>query len=462
MLVSLLAYIYSDEIKSIISKVGEEISVDPLKIIFLALTILAAVILLYRVITFWRSRKQVPSEFGEKHIEGIEFFTSREELRKKYPLKNFLSQANHRIVILGGSLEYTAIQNRNTIRKILEQGIHIEFLLQNPDWVSSAKLSEEIAFPSLKEGIARVLGTLCNMKNELDASKRSGCLIKTYKIHVTHSGIAIDPDSPESKVLVELCPYDTQAESRPSFLIHGKENEALFRTWWHSFESVLGKAKEYTCPEQIKEPMRNELSSEKPEYDLISFDRSFKALQEVSEPRAKATILDHFQPKLRSLCYDYDWQQVEDRIKEVLEYIPKKLSNDPHILDYLQYLAMIINRYSEHTIDAIREKWLDELEDLYNDPKYETNSSILEMLQKLHQYSKEYLMKLIDDSATWWSDQRFQNLASHIALSELKKRGEAAYNGILGNLRQKMNEADRNKAEKAFERFKFLYQIATR
>ena len=173
-------------------------------------------------------------------------------------------------------------------------------------------------------------------------------------------------------------------------------------------------------------------------------------------------MLDNFQPKLRSLCYDYDWKEVEDRIEEVLEYIPKKLSNDPHALNYLQYLAMIINRYSEHTIDAIREKWLDELEDLYNDPKYETNFNILEILQELHQYSKECLMKLIDDSVTRWSDQRFQTLASHIDLGDLKKRNEAAYTGILGNLHRKMNDADRNKEEKTFERLKFLYQIATR
>ena len=97
-----------------------------------------------------RKRKQEKENHREpiKGNLGIEFFNSREELRKKYPLENLLSQAKHRIVILGGSLEYIAIQNRNTIRNILERGINIEFLLQNPDWVSSARLSEEIAFPT--------------------------------------------------------------------------------------------------------------------------------------------------------------------------------------------------------------------------------------------------------------------------------------------------------------------------
>lgn len=225
-------------------------------------------------------------------------------------------------------------------------------------------------------------------------------------------------------------------------------------TTWHT-------AGEFVV-EQAKKPTKNELSSGKPECDLASFDRSFKALQEVSEPRAKATMLDHFQPKLRSLCYDYYWKEVESRIKEVLKYMPKSLSNNPHALNYLQYLAMIVNRYGEHTIDAIREKWLEELEHLYKDSKYETNSTLLDILQELHQYSKEYLMKLINDSSTKWSDSRFQDLANQIGWSEFRKRNGTAYNGILEYLGQKMNDADRNKEEKIFERLKFLYQIATR
>jgi len=261
LLVSLLAYIYLDEIKSFISEVGKEVSVDPLKITFLVLTLLAAAILLYRVIKFLRTRKQVPSEFGEKHIEGIEFFTSREELRKKYPLKDFLMQAKNRIVILGGSLEYVIVQNRKTIWEILDKRIPIEFILQNPSWVSSTKLNKEIAFTPLEGGIARSLGVLCSIKNELDTSKKSGCVIKTYEIHATYSGMIIDPDSSESKVLVELCPYDTQAESRPIVVIHRKENEALFKTWWHSCESVSDKAKEYTCPKTVEKSEKTDSKS---------------------------------------------------------------------------------------------------------------------------------------------------------------------------------------------------------
>lgn len=198
--------------------------------------------------------------------------------------------------------------------------------------------------------------------------------------------------------------------------------------------------------------------SKKPKYDFTLFDDSFKAVQDTPEPKAKARMLDYFQPELRSLCYDYQWDEVKDRIQKVLEYIiPKTLSNDPNVVSYLQYLAMIINRYSEHTIDVVREKWLKELETMYDDPKYETNCSFLGMLQELHAYSVDYMIKLIDHSVTRWSDARFQSLAPNIEFWELKRRDKANHQIILQYLRGKMSDAEKNKDNKAFERLKFLY-----
>lgn len=174
-------------------------------------------------------------------------------------------------------------------------------------------------------------------------------------------------------------------------------------------------------------------------------------------------MLDYFQPELRSLCYDYDWNEVKDRIEKVLEYIiPKKLSDEPHVLNYLQYLAMIINRYGEHTISTVKEKWLEELEYMYNDPKYETSCNFLGMVQELHGYGEDYMMKLIDDSVIRWSDERFQNLANNIEFWELKRRDEVAHKKVLQYLCRKMNDAERNKEDKAHDRLKFLYSIAMR
>lgn len=194
--------------------------------------------------------------------------------------------------------------------------------------------------------------------------------------------------------------------------------------------------------------------------NFSSFDESFKALEEVTQPKTKAALLTEFQPKLHNLCYNFEWSnELKDRIAKVLEHIPKKLSNDPNIDWYLQYLGMIINRHGEHTISMIKEKFLDELENSYNDPKYETNSKILSVLQKLHEYSESYLMKLIDDAVYKWSDKRFDVLGNNIEFWELKNKNSEAYERVLRHLRREMDDAERSKNEKTYSRFKELYAL---
>lgn len=207
-----------------------------------------------------------------------------------------------------------------------------------------------------------------------------------------------------------------------------------------------------------------ENSFEKPEYDFGQFDESFRALEQATQPKTKATMLEYFQPKLRSLCYDYNWNdEVKERIIKVLNCIPKSLADDPNVNYYLQYVAMITNRCGKHIISAIKELFLGELENLYADPKFETNAQILSLLQELHEFSEHYMMKLIDDvsSVSNWSDQRFQALGGNIELWELKKDQEA-HKRVGDYLRRKMDDAERNKDEKTLDRLKKLYNILQR
>jgi RNase P subunit RPR2 len=192
------------------------------------------------------------SDLPRKQIEGIEFFNSREEMRRKYPLNDFLSQTKTRLVILGGSLEGIALPAKNTIEGILEQNRHIEFLLLDPVWTSSAQLSEAIAFGNLEDGINRSLKILCGIQRELGASKKNRCEIRTYQFHPTHSGIVIDPDSPEAVMLVEPYPYYMDANSKPVIVIHKEGNGVLFEKWWHSFDYVSNHSKEHICSEGEK------------------------------------------------------------------------------------------------------------------------------------------------------------------------------------------------------------------
>jgi hypothetical protein len=239
--------------------------------------------------------------------------------------------------------------------------------------------------------------------------------------------------------------------------------------WWKIDRHIVKTSREQVKPvtplggaqAEVNVPDVN-LGKEKPECDLGQIDDSFKALQEVTQPETKKIELQKFQPKLHSLCYDYNWSdEVKDRVMKVLDYIPEETSNDPNIDYYLLYLGMILHRYREYTISAVRAKFLVELENLYNNPKFETNAQILNLLQELNEFSEPYMVKLIDDacSISRWSDQRFQSLEGSIQWWELKKDKEV-HKRVLQYMRRKMDDAAKNKDEKTRDRLEKLYKQA--
>jgi hypothetical protein len=251
-----------------------------------------------------------------------------------------------------------------------------------------------------------------------------------------------------------------RADSRP--IVHEEEDTFVVKFPTSSSESKNNIETVNEKTDTVSDKGRNDLFW-KCAHEFDFFDEAFEAVQQAPEPRTEAEMLDYFQDALRDLCYNHDWNiQVEFRIERVFDYIPKKLSNEPNAVRFLHFIAMIMNRFTEYTRDRIGEKWLDELEKLYNDLRYETNSNILYILQELVQYDGEYLRKLIDDSSIRWSDSRFQVLAAHIGFSELKKRNEEAHKDILRYLLRKINEAEKKKEERTHERLSILYNKARR
>jgi hypothetical protein len=193
------------------------------------------------------------------------------------------------------------------------------------------------------------------------------------------------------------------------------------------------------------------------------FDNAFEAVQQVSDTTTKRIMLNDFQSQLSKLI-EYEWNQVKDRIEKVLDsLIPEKFSDDPYVKLHIQFLAMIIDKYGQTVIEKISKKWLKEFERMYNDPDYRTDniSVIFDIFQELHGYDENFLESLIDDS-TRWTQIKFSLLLDHIGFSELRKRDEVAYNGVLQYLRRKMDDAGQNKNDEAFKRLEMLYSIAKR
>ena len=192
---------------------------------------------------------------------------------------------------------------------------------------------------------------------------------------------------------------------------------------------------------------------------ITDFDNSFQELKQATHQKTKERLLDDFQNKLRNLCYDYPWDEKKQaKITEVVNYIPTRLTNDPNVNFYLLFIGFILVHDSNHTIKLVKEKFLVELENLYDNPRFETNPKPMLLLQELHEHSEVYLMKLIDDasSITKWSDQRFQALGGSIELWELKTKDVEAPARVTSYIIQKMNDAARNDDEIALKRLDFL------
>jgi hypothetical protein len=198
---------------------------------------------------------------------------------------------------------------------------------------------------------------------------------------------------------------------------------------------------------------------------IKSFDNSFQSLRKATQPETREIRLDDFENWLRVICIDFFWDEVGNGITEVLKYMPDKLFDDSLVDHYVSWLKMMINGQSKHTIPMIKEKFLTELEKMYDNPKLgETDRDVIYILMELHENDGEYLIGLVNDAANRWNDLRFIELTSTIekGFSELSKRSQEEYRKFYYRLDEKMEVAERNKDEQAFSRLKTLRNIAKR
>jgi len=202
---------------------------------------------------------------------------------------------------------------------------------------------------------------------------------------------------------------------------------------------------------------------------LSSFDNSFKSLKKATQPETRKIRLEDFENWLRVLC-DLNWNnEVSIRITEVLNYVPNNLSGDSLVVHYVSWLKKIVNSYGKQTIPVVKEKFLTELETMYENPEsivnprpIETNRDIIYLLIEFHEYDKEYLMRLVNDATNRWSDPRFQDMTSTIeeGFSGLSKRSSEEYRKFYDRLDEKMEVAEKNNDERAFIRLKTLLNFA--
>jgi hypothetical protein len=196
---------------------------------------------------------------------------------------------------------------------------------------------------------------------------------------------------------------------------------------------------------------------------IRDFKNAYDAVREVCEASTKLKMLFDFQEQLNQICQRYKWHQVREEIGKVLVcLIPDKITNDSMGRRYIQILAIILDSYNENVIRVIREKWEKELEKLFNDPEYHTDSIlyIFIILQELHEFNEEYLEKIVDDSVTNWTPLKFSLLVHNIGFSKLRTLNEEAYTRLLKNIRRKIEQSAQANREEEHRRFEILYDYA--
>jgi len=259
LIASTLAIIYSDEIKSFISSVGNEISVNPLTLVFLILAIIAAILLIRRVIKVLQARKHKLIESDKKHVEhgGVQFYACRDELPK---LGDFLLEAKQEIWFMGVSLEKVVGQTAEAFKKKIREGVSIKFLFLDPE-SSLIKSWDNAMITATKKAIEGSIERLCDLKSRLPEDERQKLEIILYDLIPFNTFILLDPKTENAKALIELYLYKTEPDQRPSILVTKEEQPDLFKTYWESCQFALKKenCRKHECP--TSEPKKPTSSS---------------------------------------------------------------------------------------------------------------------------------------------------------------------------------------------------------
>jgi hypothetical protein len=187
--------------------------------------------------------------------------------------------------------------------------------------------------------------------------------------------------------------------------------------------------------------------------DLINnFKRSFEALLDATQPKTKKMRLEEFKEWLVALCNRlFDWDdEVNKLILDVIQYIPLMLSEDQYVEQYLSYLRIIINSYGKYTVPPIKKKFLVDLEKMYGDIKFETDTQVLNLLMELHEFNEDYMMKIVEDAAYQWSDNRFSGLEFTVrdGFAQMNRRNQKAFGEFYEWLDDKMQDAERIEKDK--------------
>jgi hypothetical protein len=176
-------------------------------------------------------------------LAGLEFFPSREALNAAKPSFNdLLKSAKKSIDVLAISAESIIITYGDTVRQLIDDGVHVRFIVLNPEspqveaYAKAVHRGEET-----KTRIATALSTITKMKDDLTDLNRGYLDIRTHDLVPLHTVVVID----EAVMNVEFYVYGVSSHSWISVRIYEKQQPELFSRFWKEFRFVHDRSKTY-------------------------------------------------------------------------------------------------------------------------------------------------------------------------------------------------------------------------
>lgn len=148
------------------------------------------------------------------------FLSTRKDIDAHEPFQQFLEQG-HDIVIMGVSLLGTIGPLRDFLKSLANQGIHLRFLLLNPDsqWLVPAAESHGVSAESLRNDIMASLAHLKQLSDSVDRNKAEFVQFRLLNTIPYSSIVMRDGNTEKGIIRCELYLYQADTSKRPAFIL---------------------------------------------------------------------------------------------------------------------------------------------------------------------------------------------------------------------------------------------------
>lgn len=168
--------------------------------------------------------------------------TDRTELDKNESFLSFLGHGKD-ILIVGSSLLGIVGPNRKFIKDLIDRGLHIRFLLMDPNgqYIDTAARYFGVTSDSLRNEIKATLIYLSNMAESINSNNGGGIEYRFLNSVIGASILVRDGCSRYGEIRYEINLYQTDITERPMIVLQESDGK-FYNTFYNSTEKLWSEA----------------------------------------------------------------------------------------------------------------------------------------------------------------------------------------------------------------------------